>query len=125
MNDWADAQSLDPNDHFGKPAAPDPRPSPTPGLPDEHWVWLGDDKHPDGQDYVAANLLAALDQAPNTGDWWGALRSWCEGHKTGKLEPLASPSVPAAGLSEGELEIIRDRRYSNEFLGNVVRANHG
>lgn len=44
--------------------------------------------HPSQADYVATNLLDALEQVPNTGDWHGEVRLWCEANKTGKLKPL-------------------------------------
>lgn len=49
--------------------------------------FLGDPEHPDWADYVATNLLDALSQVPDTGDWHGALRSWCRATMTGKLRP--------------------------------------
>jgi hypothetical protein len=48
---------------------------------------LGDQAHPDWSDYVATNLLDALEQVPDTGDWHGALRAWCGARISGKLAP--------------------------------------
>lgn len=42
---------------------------------------------PAWQDYLATNLLDALTLVPDTGDWHGALRSWCEQTMSGTLTP--------------------------------------
>lgn len=42
--------------------------------------------------YMAANLLDALEQVPDTGDWHGALRIWCEAHR-GEATPNRQPSL--------------------------------
>jgi hypothetical protein len=49
-------------------------------------AFMGDPVHPGWSDYVATNLLDALQQVPDTGDWHGALRAWCERHKSGNLK---------------------------------------
>lgn len=48
-------------------------------------VFLSDEAHPDWTDYLATNLRDALDQVPDTGDWHGALRSWCERAMSGRM----------------------------------------
>lgn len=55
-------------------------------------AFLGDPAHPDWADYVATNLGDALSLVPDTGDWHGALRSWCQQHATGKLKPNRAAS---------------------------------
>ena len=62
-------------------------PSPEPYCP-----LHSDAEHPDWQDYVATNLLDALSQVADTGDWHGALRAWCKRHSSGRLTPNRSPS---------------------------------
>jgi hypothetical protein len=47
-------------------------------------------------DYMATNLLDALEQVPNTGDWHGAVRTWCEQHRTGRLKPNRTVTESAA-----------------------------
>lgn len=44
---------------------------------------FGDEQHPDTDAYVAANLRAALDLIPDTGDWHGLLRGWCDRNDRG------------------------------------------
>lgn len=46
--------------------------------------WIMDQR----REYVAANLRAALALVPDTGDWHGELRGWCDAHK-GDREPNA------------------------------------
>ena len=50
-------------------------------------TFLGDPAHPSWADYVATNLLDALSLVPDTGDWHGALRTWCQQNATGNLKP--------------------------------------
>lgn len=46
------------------------------------------------RDYVAANLFAALALVPDTGDWHGQLRHWCEAHRKD-----VTPNDPGGRLS--------------------------
>jgi hypothetical protein len=48
---------------------------------------IGDEQHPGWADYLATNLLELLRAAPDTGDWHGVLRAWCERQSSGKIEP--------------------------------------
>lgn len=54
-------------------------------------AFVGDAQHPDWSAYIAANLAAALDVLKDTGDWHGALRSWCDQNEAG-LPPC--PMIP-------------------------------
>lgn len=57
---------------------------------EEHAAILGDAQHPQTLDYIATNLLDALEQVPNTGDWHGIMRRWAEKNSTGELKPNRS-----------------------------------
>lgn len=54
-------------------------------------VFINSLSNPTWADYVATNLLDALEQVPDTGDWHGALRMWCERTKTGSVKPNRRP----------------------------------
>lgn len=64
-------------------------------------TFLGDLAHPDWADYVATNLLDALVQVPDTGDWHGALRAWCQRTMTGKISPNRAGAFPLLSPDRG------------------------
>lgn len=67
-------------------------------------VFLGDATHPTWTDYLATNLLDALSQVPDTGDWHAAVRAWCERYSTGKFTPLRSSSSPSSSAVQSPKE---------------------
>jgi hypothetical protein len=90
---------------------------------------IGDEQHPDWTDYLATNLLELLRAAPDTGDWHGVLRAWCERQSSGKIEPnrpgggvvsraeheaLSAELVAAVERAEAEVERLREARDAHE-----------
>lgn len=53
-------------------------------------TFVGDDAHWGWGAYVAANLAEALKRVPDTGDWHGAVRMWCERNR-GDVKPNPMP----------------------------------
>lgn len=86
----------------------------------DHMI-LGDEAHPSTRDYVATNLLAALDLVPDTGDWHGQVRLWCEANRSGKLQanPGLIPSSESRALAAEAMvreltEQLRDLKEAGE-----------
>jgi hypothetical protein len=90
---------------------------------------IGDEQHPGWADYLATNLLELLRAAPDTGDWHGVLRAWCERQSSGKIEPnrpgggvvsraeheaLSAELVAAVERAEAEVERLREARDAHE-----------
>jgi hypothetical protein len=85
---------------------------------------IGDEQHPGWADYLATNLLELLRAAPDTGDWHGVLRAWCERQSSGKIEP----NRPGGGVvsrvdrAGNDARRVADREAERHYRARAERA---